>query len=110
MTNNQIQFTDGAAYEKYMGVWSQLVGNDFLKWLSPKSNQSWLDIGCGNGTFTETFTKQCAPASIDGIDPSEEQLAFARKRPALQQAKFQKGDAMALPFAAQTFDIVVMHW
>ena len=36
MLTNQIRFDDGAAYERYMGKWSQLAGEIFLDWLAPK--------------------------------------------------------------------------
>jgi len=29
---DQIRFDDGAAYERYMGKWSQLAGETFLDW------------------------------------------------------------------------------
>ena len=48
MSELKIKFEDGAAYEQMMGVWSQLVGADFLNWLSPVAGQRWVDIGCGN--------------------------------------------------------------
>jgi 2-polyprenyl-3-methyl-5-hydroxy-6-metoxy-1,4-benzoquinol methylase len=59
MTTEQIKFTDGAAYERYMGVWSQLAGKAFLEWLAPQSAKQWLDIGCGNGAFTEMLIESC---------------------------------------------------
>lgn len=105
---NQIRFDDGTAYERYMGKWSQLAGDTFLDWLAPKSGLRWLDVGCGNGAFTELLVEQCAPVSIQGIDPSEGQLAYARTRPASRVAQFRQGDAMALPFADDTFDAAVM--
>ncbi len=108
METNQIQFTDGAAYEQYMGKWSRLVGDIFLDWLAPKPGLRWFDIGCGNGAFTEMIVDRCAPLSVQGIDPSEEQLAFARTRPSAHIAQYQKGDAMALPFPKNTFDAAVM--
>ena len=80
MPTTQIRFDDGAAYERYMGTWSRLVGEKFLEWLGPQSGLRWLDVGCGNGAFTEMIVERCAPASVDGIDPSEEQLDFARTR------------------------------
>ena len=104
----QIRFDDGAAYERYMGRWSQLVGESFLEWLAPASHLRWLDVGCGNGAFTEMVVDRCAPASVDGIDPSEGQLAFARTRPAARLAQFRQGDAMAQPFADNAFDVAVM--
>ena len=108
MPDTSIQFDDGAAYERYMGKWSQLVADEFLNWLAPASGLRWLDIGCGNGAFTEIIVARCAPSAVDGIDPSEGQLAFARQRPAARVATFQQGDAMALPFADNTFDVAVM--
>jgi SAM-dependent methyltransferase len=105
---NQIRFKDGAAYERYMGKWSQLTGETFLQWLAPESGLRWLDVGCGNGAFTEMLVERCAPASVQGIDPSEEQLAYARKRPAARLAQFRQGDAMALPFPDDSFDTAVM--
>src|SRR3954471_404051 len=103
MTHQPIRFDDGAKYERYMGKWSQLAGETFLTWLAPGSALRWLDVGCGNGAFTELVVERCAPLSVRGIDPSEEQLAFARTRLASRAAQFERGDAMALPFAADTF-------
>jgi len=104
----QIRFEDGAAYERYMGKWSQLAGEAFLDWLKPPSGLQWLDVGCGNGAFTEMLVDRCAPLSVQGIDPSEGQLAYARTRPASRVAQFRQGDAMALPFTDDTFDAAVM--
>jgi SAM-dependent methyltransferase len=106
--SNQIRFDDGAAYERYMGKWSQLAGETFLDWIAPKSGLRWLDVGCGNGVFTEMLVERCAPLSVQGIDPSEGQLAFARTRPLSRVAQFRLGDAMALPFPDDTFDAAVM--
>ena len=106
--NDQIRFDDGAAYERYMGRWSQLAGEAFLDWLAPEPGLRWLDVGCGNGAFTEMLVERCAPLSVHGIDPAEGQLAFARTRPAARVARFLQGDAMALPFPDDTFDAAVM--
>jgi len=108
MTQQPIRFEDGAAYERMMGAWSQLVGQVFLDWLSPATGQRWIDVGCGNGTFTEQLIQRCAPAEAQGIDPSEAQLAFARTRPGAAGAVFRQGDAMALPFEDDRFDVAVM--
>lgn len=105
---DQIRFDDGAAYERYMGEWSRLAGETFLDWLAPSPGLRWLDVGCGNGAFTEMLVERCAPASVNGIDPSEAQLAYARTRPASRVARFRQGDAMALPFPGDAFDAAVM--
>lgn len=108
MAIDQIRFDNGAAYERYMGKWSQLAGEVFLDWLAPKAGLRWLDVGCGNGAFTEMLVERCGPVSVQGIDPSEEQLAYARTRPASRLAQFRHADAMALPFPDDTFDVAVM--
>ena len=108
MAETQIRFEDGAAYERNMGNWSQRAGSIFLDWLAAASDLKWIDVGCGNGAFTELLVERCAPVEVQGIDPSEGQLAFARKRPAARIAKFSHGDAMALPFPADTFDAATM--
>ena len=105
---DRISFDDGAAYERYMGEWSRLAGETFLDWLAPQPGLRWLDVGCGNGAFTEMLVGRCAPASVHGIDPSEGQLAYARTRPAARVAQFSRGDAMALPFPDDSFDAAVM--
>src|SRR3954469_19632463 len=106
--SDQIRFDDGAAYERYMGEWSRLAGETFLDWLAPKSGLRWLHVGCGNGAFTEMLVERCVPLSVQGIDPSEGQLAYARTRPASRVAQFRQGDAMALPFPDHVFDAAVM--
>jgi ubiquinone/menaquinone biosynthesis C-methylase UbiE len=108
MTDPQIRFDDGAAYERIMGIWSQLAGEQFLDWLAPAGGQRWIDVGCGNGAFTELIVQRCAPAGVDGVDPSDGQLAFARTRPASRIAKFRQGDAMTLPYDDKSFDVAVM--
>ncbi|HEY4066872.1 MAG TPA: methyltransferase domain-containing protein [Burkholderiaceae bacterium] len=106
----EIRFDNGAEYEEFMGRWSQLAGDTFLDWLAPSTGLRWADIGCGNGAFTERLVQRCAPLEVQGSDPSEGQLAFARTRPAISGApvRFQLGDAMALPYAAGAFDAAVM--
>jgi ubiquinone/menaquinone biosynthesis C-methylase UbiE len=108
MPEPTIRFEDGAAYEQMMGIWSRLVGEIFLQWLAPPTGLRWIDVGCGNGAFTELLVERCAPSEVHGIDPSEGQLAYARTRPAGHVARFSLGDAMALPFSADRFDAAVM--
>src|SRR5215470_4229097 len=98
MAELQIRFDDGAAYERMMGKWSRLAGEIFLDWLAPPSGLRWLDVGCGNGAFTELIVERCAPFETQGVDPHEAQLAVARGRQGARGAVFLPGDAMALPF------------
>lgn len=108
MAEQQIRFTDGAGYERMMGIWSRAVGEVFLDWLAPAKGLRWVDVGCGNGAFTELLVDRCAPAHIVGVDPSPEQLTYARQRHTAGVAEFTQGDAMALPLADVSVDAATM--
>ena len=108
MPDATIRFDDGATYEQSIGIWSRLVGADFLDWLEPEPGSRWLDVGCGTGVFTELLVEHCTPIEVHGIDPAEPQLAYARTRPAGCIALFRKGDAMALPYGGSRFDAAIM--
>ena len=101
-------FNDGKAYERLMGRWSQLAGAKFLDWLDAPKGLHWIDVGCGNGAFTEVLISRGAPAAVTGIDPSDGQLSYARTRPGTKLAQFRIGDAQALPFADNSFDAASM--
>jgi len=108
MPEQQIRFEDGAAYECMMGAWSRIAGAIFLDWLSPPPGLRWIDVGCGSGAFTELIVERCAPAEVQGIDPSAAQLAFARSRHKAGVAHFREGQAAALPVPKHAFDAAVM--
>jgi ubiquinone/menaquinone biosynthesis C-methylase UbiE len=101
-------FTDGEAYERQMGRWSRLIGQSFLDWLALPNGLRCLDVGCGNGAFTEVLIACCRPASVVGVDPSTGQLAFAKQRRGTQAAEFRVADAQALPFADSSVDAALM--
>jgi SAM-dependent methyltransferase len=101
-------FTDGEAYERLMGRWSRLVGETFLDWLDLPNGLQWLDVGCGNGAFTEEFIARGAPDTVTAIDPSDDQLAYARTRLGAKTANFRVGDAQKLPFGNGSFDVAIM--
>jgi SAM-dependent methyltransferase len=101
------KWTSGAAYDLWMGRWSQLLAHDFLNWLAPSSNLRWLDVCCGSGVLTEAIVQRFAPARVAGIDASPHQIEFALSHRASPAASFETGNAMALPFSDASFDIAV---
>jgi len=109
MNDEPIRFDDGASYEQLMGRWSVLVGERFLDWLAAPAGGRWIDVGCGNGAFTEQIVRHCAPASVQAFDPSPGQLAYARQRlPAAAPVTWAEGDAMHLPVADAAADAAAM--
>lgn len=101
-------FADNAAYDRAIGRWSCVAGEVFLDWLGLPDGLSWLDVGCGTGAFTELVLAHNAPSEINGIDPSEGQIAFARQRSPAGRVHYRQGDAMSLPYGDDTFDVAIM--
>ncbi len=106
--SNATDFGDGAGYERMMGRWSRKVGRQFLEWCGTEPGLDWLDVGCGNGAYTEEIIAHSQPRSICGIDPAPGQIAYARTREGTRVAAFAVGDAEALPYPDETFDVVTM--
>lgn len=63
-----------------------------------------LDLCCGHGILAEAAVAR--GATVSGLDFSEAMLDMARER--VPAARFLQGDAMALPFAAASFDAVTI--
>jgi demethylmenaquinone methyltransferase / 2-methoxy-6-polyprenyl-1,4-benzoquinol methylase len=67
-----------------------------------------LDLCCGTGDVA--FALQAAGAEVIGCDFSEPMLAVARKRAAQSNLVFAQADALHLPFAEETFDVVTISY
>jgi SAM-dependent methyltransferase len=95
------------AYEAYVGRWSRPLAEAFLAWFAAPAGGRWLDVGCGTGALTEAILKAADPIEVVGIDPSPEFLGDAQRRIADPRARFEVGDARALPVMSDDYDAVV---
>ena len=69
-----------------------------------------LEVGCGTGAVTRALAAWPGTAAAVGIDPSPVLIERARDLAAgLANISFQIGDALALPYEAASFDVVVFH-
>jgi arsenite methyltransferase len=65
-----------------------------------------LDIGSGPGFLAAEMAEEVGPGgSVHGIDPSDSMLAIARGRET--PVEYDRGDALALPFPDEQFDVAV---
>lgn len=77
-----------------------------------RSGMDVLDVGCGPGTITLDLAVSVAPGTVVGIENVEEPLTAARNaatRRGDSRTRFEQGDAMALPFEDDSFDVVHAH-
>lgn len=69
-----------------------------------------LDLGCGTGTLAVMLQRSQPQAVITGLDGDERVLGMARRKTrqdGLDQIRWEKGLAFALPYPDATFDVVV---
>ncbi len=88
----------GRFAERERPAWNELLAElaDALRALPPART---LDVACGTGYATRWL-----PGEITGLDQSAGMLGIAAER--LPDARFVQGDALALPFADDSFDRV----
>jgi SAM-dependent methyltransferase len=96
----------GEEYEPYSGRWSRLVAPEFLAWLAIPTHARWLDVGCGTGALIQAIFDRWSPAEVVGIDPSSSYIAYARRAIRDPRARYEVGDARALPVPS-SYDAVV---
>ena len=95
------------AYEAYVGRWSRPLAEAFLAWFAAPAAGRWLDVGCGTGALTEAVLNATDPIAVLGIDPSPEFLGVAQRHVSNPRARFEVGDARALPVTSDGYDAVV---
>lgn len=100
-------WAQGAAYEFYVGRWSRLVADEFLKWIAIPSGKTWLDVGCGTAALSQCILQHNDPAQIVGIDSSGGFVSHANAHTADRRAAFRTGDARELPVGDHEFDVAV---
>jgi len=69
-----------------------------------------LDVGCGTGSLTLLLAQRLSPpGAAVGIDAAPKMIAIARRKASRQAlpARFDTGLAEALPYADESFDLVV---
>lgn len=68
-----------------------------------------LDAGCGDGHFTLRFFDDAGPSEMYAVDTAASAVGLIKSRRADRNIEFAVGDAHRLPFADDSFDIVLLQ-
>ncbi len=85
-----------------------------MDWLAPRSGQRLLDVAGGTGDIAFRFLKRAGQANAVVLDMTEPMLIEGRKRAEAQaqagSLDWVAGDAMALPFEPNSFDVYTISF
>lgn len=106
------EFTQQAqAYAANPMIMAQTPLSRLVEAVHPRSDARVLDVATGPGYVAAAFAE--AGCEVVGLDLTEAPLALAeqmRQQRGLANLSFQVGDAEQLPFADQSFDVVVSRF
>lgn len=90
-----------------IGTTLQWVGESLAEAVDLYAGQRVLDVACGNGNAALAAARRFA--QVTGVDYVPELLQKAEERARADglEIVFREGDAEALPFEAETFDVVL---
>ena len=85
-----------------------------MDWLAPRDGQKLLDVAGGTGDVAFRFLNRAPGAKATVLDMTEAMLVAGRRRAGADaladRLDWVVGDAMALPFAANTFDVYTISF
>lgn len=91
-------------------VWKDAM----MDWLAPRDGQRLLDVAGGTGDVAFRFLKRAPAASAVVLDMTESMLIEGRKRAEAEamsdRLDWIVGDAMALPFENNSFDVYTISF
>ena len=91
-------------------IWKEAM----MDWLAPRPGQKLLDVAGGTGDISFKFLKRAGHGHATVLDLTEPMLVEGRKRAEAERMAdsldWVTGDAMALPFADNTFDVYTISF
>lgn len=104
--------TNGAAYDGFMGRYSNSLAPAFAEHLGVAPGGRALDVGCGPGALTAVLAARLGPSAVSACDPSPAFVAECSARN--RGVDVRSGRAESIPFPEAHVDIVaaqlVLHF
>jgi len=69
-----------AAYESFMGQYSNPLGVLFAEWMGVHRGQQAIDVGCGTGALTVELVRRLGADAVAAVDPSPSFVAEIQRR------------------------------
>jgi SAM-dependent methyltransferase len=83
---------------------NHLTNDAFITFLELNEGDHALEVGSGLGLLTNAVATRLPRGEVCGVERSPEQMSEAAR--AYPRLRFVQGDAQALPFADESFDVV----
>jgi SAM-dependent methyltransferase len=76
-----------------------------MEMMAVREGDQVIDVGCGPGNYTRPLALASASGLTIGLDASEAMVAAAAERGGGENLAYIRGDACALPFGDESFDV-----
>jgi ubiquinone/menaquinone biosynthesis C-methylase UbiE len=105
---------EAAAYDELDRMWGDVIFQGFAESALAMGVREGrvLDVGTGSGRIAIRLARLNPALTIEGIDLSHSMIELARvnaAREGLTNVQFSVGDAKRIPYANETFDLVICH-
>lgn len=107
----QAKYIHGVAPEEQrrLAKLGELTDAAFVDFVRLRPTDCVLDVGSGLGNLARRLAARATDGEVVGIEQSEQQLGLARGQ-LLANLRFEQGDAHALPFKNDSFDVVCCRY
>lgn len=97
----------GVARNPFQWLWHTSKVRTFKQLTTQKHFTKILDIGCAGGFMTNKIAQMFPDSKIYGIDAYRKAIKYAKNQ--FPHIYFKVADAHKLPFADETFDLVICY-